>query len=247
MSEHADKRAGAPSYTPSSEVAGECVDFLLTEEFYSGIPPEWPEPVRPQFSNGYFFVYLHPGDGSFTPHLREPGGGEDFLGYVVEFISGSGDWNEFLPEMGPGDYFRGGIVIGNPDFRIPPRSVGPLLRASYKKGSWVAFILPSVFLSAFTDPDNQLLLELVGHKDVSMEWGSDYLHLSFFVFRRQALIQGPPLPQLPTFTRYESLDKLASSHTRHDIEYQDEMYELWKQYVKESRRREEEEWKRWKK
>ena len=80
--------------------------------------------------------------------LREPGGGANFLGCVVEFISGSGDWNEFLPEMGPGEYFRNGIVIGNPDFRIPPRSVGPLLRASYKKGSWVAFILPSVFLSA---------------------------------------------------------------------------------------------------
>ncbi len=246
MSDHAEKRAGAPSYTPSSEVAAECVDFLLTEEFHSHIPPERPEPVVPQFANGYFFVYLHPGDGSFTPHLREPGG-EDFLGYVVEFISGSGDWNEFLPEIGPGEYFRKGIVIGNPDFQIPPRSVGPLLRASYRKASWVALILPSVFLSAFTDPNNRLLMELVGHKDVSMEWGRDYLHLSFFVFRRHGLEQGPPRPQLPTFKRYKSLDELASSHTPDDIAYQDREYESMKQWLEESRRKEEEEWKRGKK
>ena len=236
MSDQAKKWAGAPSYTPSSEVAGECVDFLLTEEFYSGIPPEWPEPVVPQFSNGYFFVYLHPGDGSFTPHLREPSCGEDLLGVVDEFISGSDDWNEFLPQIGPGEYFRNGIVIGNPDFRIPPRSVGPLLRASYKKGSWVAFILPSVFLSAFIDPDNQLLLELVGHKDVSMEWGSDYLRLSFFVFRRHGLMQGPPLPSLPHYPEYESLDELARTPP-HEIEYRERERELQAQ-------RRHEEWKR---
>ena len=130
-----------------------------------------------------------------------------------------------FPKIGPGEYFRGGIVIGNPDFRIPPRSVGPLLRASYKKGSWVAFILPSVFLSAFTDPDNRLLLELVGHKDVSMEWGSDYLHLSFFVFRRDGLVQGPDLPVLPHYPEYESLDELARTPP-HEVEYREREREL---------------------
>ncbi len=208
----------SPTYFPPSEVAGKCVDFLLTEEFHSRNPYLQPEATVPKFANGYFFTYLHPGDGSFSPHLPE-------LAIVREFISGSGDWNEFLPEIGPGDYFRNGIVIGNPDFRIPPRSVGPLLLASYKKAALVAFILPSVFLSEFTDPDNQLGLELVGHKDVSMEWGSDYLHLSFFVLRRHGLMQGPPLPVLRHYPPYESLDQLARTPP-HEVEYREREREL---------------------
>lgn len=236
MSAHAEKRAGAPSYTPPSEVAAECVDFLLTEEFHSLDPDVPQEAIVPEIEDGHVFVYLHPGDGAFSPHLPAPA-------TVYEWIVGADGLDDSIP---PGSYHNY-VVIGNPDFTRRPETLRYLLRACQKRAELVALVLPSIFLRAFTDPDNQLLLELIGHKDVSMEWGRDHLHLSFFVFRRQALIQGPPLPQLPTFTRYESLDKLASSHTRHDIEYQDEMYELWKQYVKESRRREEEEWKRWKK
>ena len=41
MSDQARKRAGAPSTTPPSEVAAECVDFLLTEGFHS-LDPDAP-------------------------------------------------------------------------------------------------------------------------------------------------------------------------------------------------------------
>ena len=72
MSDRAKKRAGAPSYAPPSEVAAECVDFLLTEEANSLDPDAPQEALVPKIEDGHVFVYLHPGDGAFSPHLPEP-------------------------------------------------------------------------------------------------------------------------------------------------------------------------------
>ena len=71
-SDQAKKRAGAPSHTPPSEVAAEYVDFLLTEEFHSLDPDAPQEAIVPKIEDGHVFVYLHPGDGTFSPHLPEP-------------------------------------------------------------------------------------------------------------------------------------------------------------------------------
>ena len=176
MSEHAEKRAGAPSYTPPSEVAGECVEFLLTEEFHSLDPDVPQEAIVPEIEDGHVFVYLHPGDGAFSPHLPAPA-------TVYEWIHGADGLDDSIPPASYHNY----VVIGNPDFTRRPDSVRYVLRGSQKRAELVALVLPSVFLRAFTDPDNQLLLELVGHKDVSMKWGRDYLQLSFFVAYQQTL------------------------------------------------------------
>ena len=71
-SDQAKKRAGAPSCTPPSEVAAEYVDFLLTEEFHSLDPDAPQEAIVPKIGDGHVFVYLHAGDGAFSPHLPEP-------------------------------------------------------------------------------------------------------------------------------------------------------------------------------